>query len=90
MQVKMEGEEESTGKKRALVDVPQERGNAIKSQHLSMVECDGLWLESGMALGVCVQENAGGAFTGLVLKKFVVDEHLLKVQLLMEAIRLEQ
>ena len=43
-----------------------------------------------MASGVCVQENAGGAFTGSVLKKLVVDECLVEVQLLMEAIHLEQ
>ena len=79
MQVKTEGEEESSGKKRALLDAPEERGNAIKSRRLSMAECHGLWLEFRMASGVCVQENAGGAFTGLVLKKSVVDERLVEV-----------
>ena len=62
VQVKMEGEEESSGKKRALVDAPEERGNAIKSRRLSMAECHGLRLEFGMASGICVQENVGGAF----------------------------
>ena len=90
MQVKTEGEEESSGKKRALLDALEKRGNAIKSRRLSMAECHGLRLESGMASGVCVQENAGGAFTGLLLKKSVVDERLVEVQLLMEAIHLEQ
>ena len=42
VQVKMEGEEESSGKKRALLDALEERGNAIKSRLLSMVECHGL------------------------------------------------
>ena len=90
VQVKMEGEEESRAKKRALVDAPEERGNAIKSRCLSMVECQGLRLESEMASGVCVQENVGRAFTGLILKKSIIDERLLEVQLLMEVIYLEQ
>ena len=90
VKVKTEGEDESSGKKKALVDAPKERGNAIKSRSLSMAKCKDLRLESGMALGVCVQENAGGAFTGSVLKKSVVDVRLLEVQLLMEAIHLEQ
>ena len=42
VQVKTEGEEESSGKKRALLDAPEERGNAIKSRRLSMAECQGL------------------------------------------------
>ena len=90
VQVKTEGEEESSGKKRTLLDTPRERGDAMKTRRLSMANCDGLGLESGMASGVCVQENTGGPFTGLVLKKSVVDERLLEVQLLMEAIHLEQ
>ena len=90
VQVKMEGEEESSGKKKALVDAPEKRGNAMKSRRLSMAECEGLRLEFGMVSGVCVQENAGGVFTGSDLKKSVVDERLLEVQLLMEAIHLEQ
>ena len=61
VQVKMKGEEESSGKKRALLDAPEERGNAIKSRRLSMAACHGLRSESGMASGICVQENAGGA-----------------------------
>lgn len=94
VQVKTEGDEESSGKKRALVDAAQERGNAAKSRRLSTAvsigDCDGAGKESGMASGLCVPENGGGAFTGSVIKKSVLEERLLEVQQLMEAIHLEQ